>query len=261
MAQAGAAGTSSSGQKALRSTDSPWDWLGEAVGIYRRQFLISLGYGLLFVAIGYGLFGVLAASGLASVIPIAIGAFALVGPLMATGLYAVARADDEGRRATIRETLLPRAASPTQIAYLGVILLVAVLFWTIIAAALFAIFHASGLSSLSEFAAFALTTPRGIAMLAIGSILGGLMAFGIFAMTAFSIPMLMDRHVDFATAIGASIEAVKRHPRTMLLWAWLIALSLFVGAATFLLGFAVLFPLLGYATWVGYRSTFGSTGQ
>lgn len=247
--------------RTAEGTGAPWRWIAEAVGVYRRQLAISVGYGLLFVVIGYGLFALLVSAGLISAMPMALGAFALVGPLMAAGLYAVARVDDLGGKANLGDALFPRAASPTQIAYLGVILLVAVFFWTVVAAALFAIFHAAGLSSLEEFTAFALTTPRGLSMIAVGSVLGGLIAFGIFSVSAFSIPMLMDRHVDFATAIGASVQTVKTRPAKMILWAWVIALFTAVGAATFLLGFIFLFPILGYATWIGYRDVFGSTGS
>jgi len=39
----------------------------------------------------------------------------------------------------------------------------------------------------------------------------------------------------------------------MLLWALLIALLVFFGFATGLLGMVVIFPLLGHATWRAYR--------
>ncbi len=41
----------------------------------------------------------------------------------------------------------------------------------------------------------------------------------------------------------------------MALWAALIVLALALGFATAFLGFAVLMPLLGYATWHGYLDT------
>jgi uncharacterized membrane protein len=67
------------------------------------------------------------------------------------------------------------------------------------------------------------------------------------------VPMLMDREIDFVTAIVASVDAVKRNPGPMLLWAWLIALLVGFGLATLFVGLIVVFPLVGHATWHAYE--------
>ncbi|MEE4210318.1 MAG: DUF2189 domain-containing protein [Parvularcula sp.] len=234
----------------------PWTWVREGADIYRRHVLLSVGYGLLFVLIGYVILLSLGSIGLVAAMPVAFGAFALAGPLMAAGLYGIARADEEGQRPSFSEVLLPKAASPMQILYLGVIILVAMMMWTIVAIGLFVIFLGSSISGWEAFAQFVLSTPEGIAMLVIGTLTGGVIAAAIFATTAFSIPMLMDRETDFATAIASSVGAVLSRPKQMFLWAWIIVLSVAVGAATFMVGFVFLFPLLGFATWRGYRSVF-----
>ncbi|NRA28943.1 MAG: DUF2189 domain-containing protein [Parvularculaceae bacterium] len=239
--------------------DAPWRWLSEGAKVYAAHPVLSAGYGLLFVLIGYGLAGLLFTIHLVSVLPMAIACFALAGPIMAAGLYSVAQAHEKGRKGTAYDMLFPSAKSPTQIAYLGVIILVAVLFWIATAAALFAAFHATGLSSVPEFLAFSLTTPRGLTMIAVGTLVGAILAFGLFAVSAFSIPLLMDRELDFATAIAASVNVVRENTTIMLLWAWVIALCIGLGTASFFLGFVYLFPVLGYATWAAYRDMFPSS--
>lgn len=233
--------------------DAPWAWVSQAVGIYRRQAVLATGYGLTFVLGGYFVLWGLWKASLMSALPVAIGGFALAGPLFAAGLYAIARADEEGRKATFREVLIPAAASPQQIAYLGVLMFVAAGLWALTAAGLLITMAEGQARSLEEFSSFALSTPRGLFMVAVGSILGGLIAGVIFSVSAFSIPLLFDRKADFATAIGTSVRTVWARPAPMLLWAWVIGLSIAVGGVTLLLGFVVLFPLLGFATWVGYR--------
>jgi uncharacterized membrane protein len=228
----------------------------EAASVYRRHALLSAGYGLLFVAIGYGIMLALAGAGLVTAMPVALGAFALAGPIMAAGLYAVVRADEAGREPSLGEVLRPRAASPIQIAYLGVIVLVAMLFWTLMAIGLFVIFLSGDVQGWGEFTRTALSTPRGIAMIVLGTLVGGVIAAAIFATTAFSIPMLMDRETDFATAIAESMRTVLSNPREMFLWAWIIVLCIAFGAVTMLIGFVFVFPLLGFATWKAYRSFF-----
>lgn len=236
--------------------DAPWRWLAKGAAIYGRQPVLSAGYGILFVAIGFGIASVLRANGLIAALPVSIGSFALVGPLLAVGLYAIARADEQGRKATAAEVLLPKAASPLQIAYLAIILLLAMQVWVVIAIGLLAMFFGFDQVGFREFTAFALTTPSGLLMIAIGSVLGGFIAFSVFAATAFSIPMLMDRDTDFASAIIASVQTVGENRRMMLLWAWIIALAIALGVVTLMMSFVVAFPVLGYATWTGYREMF-----
>lgn len=241
--------------------DAPWRWLKKGWADYKRAPVLSAGYGLLFTGVGYLIIFGLIRTGLLAAAPVAIGAFALVGPLMAAGLYALARALGEGRRPGAGEVIFVRAAAPTQVAYLGVLLLVGLFAWTICAAALFAMFGAGGPIIEGRFAEFALGTSQGLAMITIGTIVGGAIAFAIFAATAFSIPMLIDRDVDFITAIGTSFTAVKGSPRAMVLWAWIISLCIAIGAATLLFGFIVIFPLLGLATWHAYREVFAPSSS
>jgi uncharacterized membrane protein len=106
---------------------------------------------------------------------------------------------------------------------------------------------------LDEFTQFLLGTDQGLAFLAIGTAIGAVFAVIAFAVTALSVPMLMDRHVDVVSAIGASVRAVTHNPKPMLLWAWLIALLIAFGFATLFVGLIVVFPVIGHATWHAYR--------
>ncbi len=50
-----------------------------------------------------------------------------------------------------------------------------------------------------------------------------LVALVVFAISAISVPLLMTRRIDAVSAMAASIVAVQRNPKAMLLWAALIA--------------------------------------
>ena len=65
--------------------------------------------------------------------------------------------------------------------------------------------------------------------------------------------MIFDRAVDTDTAILTSLKAVGTNPAAMLVWAALIAVLTAIGFASFLLGLALVLPLLGHATWHAYR--------
>ena len=236
---------------------APWIWLARGWADYQRAPVLCAGYGLLFVAIGYAIFLGLGALGLMAAIPVAIGAFALLGPLAATGLYALAREFERGEKPGWRDMVFVRAASPMQVAYLGVFLMIGLFIWTLCALTLLVIFAVRADIPAGEFMDFAIGTTRGLSLLTIGTLVGGVIAFAIYAVSAFSIPMLIDRQTNFATAMAASVNTVKEQPKPMLLWAWIIAGSVAVGAVTLLFAFVILFPLIGLATWHGYRDAFG----
>ena len=50
-----------------------------------------------------------------------------------------------------------------------------------------------------------------------------------------------------------SLWAVRENPLAMLVWAAAIVLLTGIGIATWFIGLAVIFPILGHATWHAYR--------
>jgi uncharacterized membrane protein len=65
--------------------------------------------------------------------------------------------------------------------------------------------------------------------------------------------MLLDRRTDGMTAVVTSVNTVLRNKPAMLVWIALIVGAVLVGFATAFIGLAVLMPLIGHATWHGYR--------
>jgi len=106
-------------------------------------------------------------------------------------------------------------------------------------------------------AAATITEKRRIRVLVVGTVAGAILAAAVFTISVISVPLLMERDVDFLSAIFTSIQAVLRNPKPMLLWAWLVALLTACGLVTLYLGLIVTFPLVGHATWHAYRETVG----
>lgn len=67
--------------------------------------------------------------------------------------------------------------------------------------------------------------------------------------------MIMDRKTDVVTAVITSINAVLRNKRVLFLWACIIVIIVAIGFATAFIGFIVLMPLVGHATWHAYQET------
>jgi uncharacterized membrane protein len=106
----------------------------------------------------------------------------------------------------------------------------------------------------SEFIPTLLFTPHGLGLLVTGTLVGGAIALGVFAISAISVPLLMTRRIDAVSAMAASVAAVQRNPKAMLLWAALIAGFMALGIASLFVGLVIAFPLVGHATWHAYRA-------
>lgn len=232
--------------------DLAWSDLAAALGAGWRDFVAIPRFGMFFggfyvlagLAIGWA---TLAGGNLTWLIP-AIAGFPLVAPFVAVGLYEASRRRAAGEPLSWRAVLgALKGHDDDQILSMGVIVFVAFSFWMIVAHAIFAVFV--GESGMGRDPVAALTTPAGLAMLAVGSAVGGLMAFAFYAMTVISLPLLVERKVDFLTAIIASLKVVRRNFAVMLGWAALIAALLFVAMLPGFLGLLVALPVLGHATW------------
>ena len=144
--------------------------------------------------------------------------------------------------------------APGQLGFFGAILAFVYLVWLQLASLLFMLFLGSRpLPPASEFLPTLLFTPHGLGLLVAGTIVGGVLAALVYAISVISVPLLMARRIDAVTAISASLRTVAQNPKPMALWAGLIAGFMALGIATMFVGLVVVFPLIGHATWHAYR--------
>ncbi|MEJ2118586.1 MAG: DUF2189 domain-containing protein, partial [Alphaproteobacteria bacterium] len=238
--------------------EAPWRWLAAGWSDFQRLPFISLTYGAIFtIAAGLLLFGLIYMNMEAFILALA-GGFLLIGPVLAVGR-------DEGSRrlatavpVSNREIYCAICRSSGQLSLLGLALMLIYLAWVEIALFMFMFFFgAQPIPPLSEFLTQLVLTWQGTALLVAGSIVGGILAALVFAISAISAPMLAQRRVGVATAVAASVQAVRFNFQPMALWAVLIVAIMALGIATFFVGLVVAFPLIGYATWHAYRDTTG----
>ncbi|MFN7003639.1 MAG: DUF2189 domain-containing protein [Roseinatronobacter sp.] len=220
------------------------------------DFKAAPGFGLFFALVyvlgGLALwFGLAAAGQPVWFIPIAAG-FPLFAPFAAIGLYEVSRRREAGEPLSWEPVLgALKGRGDGQLALMSVGVLIIFGFWIILARGIFAIFMAQsgiGFESLGL-----LMSGSGILMLITGTLVGAAVALALFSITVISLPMLLDREVDFVTAMIASVETVRSNPQVMLRWAALIAGIMIIAMIPAFLGLFIALPVLGHATWHLYR--------
>jgi uncharacterized membrane protein len=235
--------------------DAPWDWLGAGWRDITAVPQVSLAYGAVFALLSLALTLGLMTFGLQSLVLALAGGFLLIGPLFAVGLYEASRRLELGLPVRFGELWWAAERAPGQLGFFGAILAFAYFVWIELALLLFMLFLGSTVwPPPSQFLNLLLFTPAGLALLVVGTLLGGMLALLVFAISVVSIPLLMTRRIDAVTAMRASVAAVLENPKAMLLWAALIAAFVAIGIATLFLGLVVVFPLVGHATWHAYRA-------
>lgn len=232
--------------------DRPFLWLGAGAQDMLMAWPLSLFYGAVFALLGYGM--VHAAEDKPHLAMALISGFLFVAPLLATVFYCLShRLEHHHRLPRLFAPLLSWRANPSSLGLFTVMLLFVLISWERISAILVGFFlNGSGIGRLSDVwsitaiqqhADFALT------YLAFGAVL----ALAIFSISVVSLPMMLHRKVDFATALVTSFLATRLNFPAMLLWAAIIAGLVLVGMATDFVATALIFPWLGHASWHAYR--------
>ena len=232
--------------------------IAEALSQGLRDFQAMPLYGLAFGAL-YAFGGIIIVLSLTRfglvylAYPLAAG-FALIGPFVAIGLYEVSRRRETGQPISLG-AIWSAVMSRSEIGWMAFVTLFFFVIWMYQVRLLIALLLGlnASFSSIREFINVVLTTNDGLLFLVIGNLDGAALSLILFSLTVVSFPLLLDREVDFVTAMVTSVRAVVMSPVPMIGWAVVVVVLLIVSSIPYFLGLVVTLPVLGHATWHLYR--------
>ncbi len=237
----------------IRKIDSsaPMRWLSKGVSDFKVAPLLSLTYGIIYAAIGLALIWLtyknpIYTFGLVTV-------FYLAGPVIAVGLYCMSRHIEAGVKPSFNQGCRAMCYNPVGIVGFAIVIGMMIVFWSVITAALFAIYFGSMTISGDMLSTLYENKQQVLPFVGLLTIIGLFFAVVCFSLSAISIPLMTHRKADIVTAMVTSVRAVKKNPLVMFTWAFAIVALIGLGFAFAFVGVAITLPIVGHASWHAYR--------
>lgn len=181
----------------------------------------------------------------------AFSAFLLVGPILATGLYALSRRLDEGKAANFADVIAAWCHGGSCLVRLGLLLVGLAIAWVIFSLLMFELFVDIEFVTPLDFLRYVVNQSDLLFLL--WTLLGALGASLVFAGAVIAVPLLVDRDIPLQNALLISIHTVDRNPITLACWAFTLMLLTGLSLVSAMLGFILLYPVMGHASWRLYR--------
>ncbi len=220
--------------------------------MFSRTRPLSVTYAMIFAVIGVlMLVGIVQASVAPMLFPMAAG-FMFIGPVLLSGFFSLADRLIRGESCTFSDILHGYARTTPGMMIVALVCALLFMVWVINAATFYGF-----IVGRTPVTLLLLITPTAdvISFLMWTSLMGAFLAFLIFAVSAFSVPLMYYRRAGLAKAVKLSVSAVFDNIYTSLLWALILSVSIIASIIIFPL-FLLTFPVLAFASHALYQELF-----
>ena len=223
--------------------------LAEGWRVANATRAVSIIYSLIFVLGGVLIIGGLLASGLTPFVIAAAGGFMLVGPVILAGFFGIAQAFEDGKPVT--PSAIAAGYGDAAAALWALALVCGLLFMIFVtdAAILYAYMVGGAPVWLLEVIPAAASVLSFVKWAAVS---GLVVAFLLFTISSFSVPLLCERRTSLVGAIVTSVRVVFGNFPIAIFWAFLLS-TVTIGSILLLPLLPLTLPWMAYASRAVYR--------
>lgn len=212
---------------------------------------VSIAYAGIFTLVGLVIMGSLLALGLTPLVIAAAGAFMLVGPAILAGFFGIAAAWENGEKVRLGAVATGFRRADTG---LWVVALVCALLFMIFLTDV-ATLYSYMIGAVPVWITDLIPTAANVTgFLKWGIVSGAFFAILLYAVAAFSVPLLCEGRANLVGAVAISVKAVLGRFPVALLWGLLLS-ALIIGSILLLPLLPLTLPWLAYASRALYRET------
>lgn len=194
--------------------------IGEGWRCLRHCLQPAVALAGVFAVLGLLIHGLLWRFGLTPMMLPFAGGFVLVGPAILAGFFGLRRAHGAGRRAVLADALAGFRQAQRGLWVMAAVCTLLLMIWLTDAATVYSFMIGGDVPTPAQVLRFHAFT----------SLMGAVLAFIVFCVSAFSIPLLFDRRATLVPAVSASVRAVFSNFSAVLVWALTLAVALIATA-------------------------------
>jgi len=232
-------------------------WLHAGWRIFLQAKGLSAAYAGIFAALGFVQFFAAVSAGLSPLVVALAGGFMLLGPALLCGFFNVADLLERKEAVRLGAFFAGFRLAPPALWVVALIEMFLFLIWLTDAGVVYGLYF--GITpdmGLDAFIAGLAGEGETLPFLFFSGLMWLVLAFIIYATSAFAVPLLFYRRANLAGAVSASVRAVFTNFPAMLAWGVLLSVAMFVAMLLFLPLFPLVFPVLAYASRQAYREVF-----
>ncbi|PKO90440.1 MAG: hypothetical protein CVU16_10270 [Betaproteobacteria bacterium HGW-Betaproteobacteria-10] len=223
--------------------------LAEGWRIANATRAVSIVYSLIFVFGGLLIFGGLLVRGLTPFVIAAAGAFMLVGPVILAGFFGIAQSFEAGQKVTPSAILAGFRQAAGALWVLSLVCGLLFMIFVTDAAILYAYMVGGAPIWLVDLIPAAASVVNFVKWAAVS---GLVVAFLLFCVSAFSVPLLCERRTTLVGAVVTSVRVVFGNFPWAILWAFLLS-TVTIASVLLLPLLPLTLPWLAYASRALYR--------